>query len=84
VPDEGQAGQGEVANSWVGTGPNKAISPADLEAALGSDTVNSLAEQAGLSQIHLLTGLSEQLPGFIDRLTPSGRVPTDDEMSRMI
>lgn len=78
------AGQGETANSWIGTGPNKAISPTELERALGSDTVKSLAEQAGLSNIELLSGLSEQLPEFVDRLTPHGRLPTDEEMSRMV
>jgi uncharacterized protein YidB (DUF937 family) len=79
-----QTGHGDVAKSWVGTGQNKAISPNDLEHALGDDTVNSLAEQAGISKIDLLQGLSQQLPGMIDRMTPQGRVPTEQEMSRMV
>jgi uncharacterized protein YidB (DUF937 family) len=79
-----QAGQTDVAKSWVGTGPNKQISPEDLEKTLGHDTVKSLADQAGLSSVDLLSGLSQHLPGTIDRLTPHGRVPTEDEMSRML
>ena len=42
-----QNGHGEVAKSWVGTGPNKMIAPQDLEKALGTEQVNTLAQQAG-------------------------------------
>jgi uncharacterized protein YidB (DUF937 family) len=79
-----QNGHGEVAKSWVGAGQNQQISPQDLGNALGDDTVNSLAEQAGLSRVDLLNGMSQQLPHFVDQLTPDGRVPTDHEMSRFI
>jgi uncharacterized protein YidB (DUF937 family) len=79
-----QGGHGDVAKSWVGTGPNKAISPSELGDALGDDTVNSLAEQAGLSKVELLNGLSQQMPQLVDQLTPQGRVPDEHEMSRMI
>jgi uncharacterized protein YidB (DUF937 family) len=79
-----QSGQGDVAKSWVGTGPNKQIAPADLEKTLGHDTVKSLADQAGMSSLELLSGLSQHLPGMVDHMTPQGRVPTADEMSRMV
>jgi uncharacterized protein YidB (DUF937 family) len=79
-----QSGQGDVAKSWVGTGANKQISPADLEKTLGHDTVKSLADQAGLSSLDLLSGLSQHLPGMVDHMTPQGRVPTSEEMSRMV
>jgi uncharacterized protein YidB (DUF937 family) len=74
-----QRGQGETARSWVGPGENRPISPNDLRRVLGDDTVSSLAEQAGLSQIDLLQGMSRQMPGVIDRLTPHGRMPTEQE-----
>jgi uncharacterized protein YidB (DUF937 family) len=79
-----QSGHGETAQSWVGTGPNKTISPDDLGKALGDDTVNSLAEQAGLSKVDLLSGLSQQLPNLVDQLTPKGSLPDEHEMSRML
>jgi uncharacterized protein YidB (DUF937 family) len=44
-----QAGQGEVASSWVGSGQNKAIAPKDLSEALGSDQISGLMAQTGLS-----------------------------------
>ena len=79
-----QAGQGDVAKSWVGTGPNKAISPDDLASALGADQVNALSAHSGLSQNDLLEGLSQYLPQVVDHLTPNGRMPTDQELSRSL
>ena len=77
-----EAGQGDVAKSWVGTGPNKTISPNDLASALGADQVNALSAHSGLSQDDLLEGLSQYLPQVVDHMTPQGRVPTDQELSR--
>jgi len=79
-----QAGHGDTANSWVGNGQNKAIAPGDLLKALGSDQVNTLMSQSGLSRDELLAGLSEQLPAVVNHLTPDGRVPTEQEMSRLV
>ena len=76
-----QGGHGDTANSWVGGGPNKAISPGDLAGALGADQIDSLASQSGMSRDDLLNGLSQYLPKVIDHLTPDGRLPTDDEVS---
>lgn len=70
-------GFGDVADSWIGTGPNREISPQQLQQALGPDTVNSLAEQAGVSDVDLLSGLSRDLPDAVDQLTPSGEIPRD-------
>jgi uncharacterized protein YidB (DUF937 family) len=76
-----QSGQGETANSWVGNGPNKQISPDDLSKALGSDQINSLASQSGLSRQELLDGLSQYLPKVVDHLTPEGRLPSENELA---
>jgi len=37
-----QNGQGDVVNSWVGSGPNKTISPTDITNALGAVTLDEL------------------------------------------
>ncbi len=79
-----QSGQGEAANSWVGTGPNKTISPNDLAGALGADKINALVAQTGMSRDDLLQGLSEYLPKVVDQLTPQGRLPTEQEAGRML
>lgn len=79
-----QGGHGETANSWVGKGENKAISPGDLANALGADQIESLSAQSGLSRDELLSGLSQYLPRVIDHLTPDGRLPTENELSGRI
>jgi uncharacterized protein YidB (DUF937 family) len=79
-----QSGQGDAANSWVGTGANKSISPNDLAQALGADKVNALMAQTGMSRDDLLQGLSDNLPGVIDQLTPEGRLPSAEEASRWV
>jgi uncharacterized protein YidB (DUF937 family) len=72
-----QNGYGDVAKSWISAGPNQSISPDELHSALGTDTVSSLAEQAGLSDIDVLSGLSHDLPGAVDDLTPTGEIMDD-------
>jgi uncharacterized protein YidB (DUF937 family) len=79
-----QSGHSDTVNSWVGTGPNKTISPNDLANALGSDKINALIAQTGMSRDDLLHGLSEYLPQVVDQLTPEGRVPTEQEVHRML
>jgi uncharacterized protein YidB (DUF937 family) len=76
-----QNGQGDAANSWVGTGPNKAIAPGDLANALGADQLDQLSKQSGLSREDLLQGLSQYLPQVVDHLTPEGRLPNENEVS---
>jgi uncharacterized protein YidB (DUF937 family) len=70
-----QNGQGEVAQSWVNPGPNKEISPPQLKQAIGSDVLEKLEQQTGLSQEEILARLARELPPAIDRYTPDGHVP---------
>jgi uncharacterized protein YidB (DUF937 family) len=79
-----QNGQGDVAKSWIGPGPNKAITPNDLATALGADRVNTLAGFSGMSREEMLNGLSQQLPNIVDQLTPDGRLPTELEAARFV
>jgi uncharacterized protein YidB (DUF937 family) len=70
-------GQGDAAESWVGTGPNKEISPPQLKQAIGQDVLATLVKQTGLSQEELLARLSRELPTAVDKYTPDGRLPPD-------
>ena len=79
-----QGGQGDAANSWVGKGQNKPIAPGDLANALGADQIDAIASQAGLSRDDLLKGLSQYLPDVVDHLTPDGRLPDANEVSKWI
>src|SRR5215218_8105739 len=77
-----QNGQGEVAESWVGHGPNKEVAPNQLEQAIGPDVVATLSQQTGLSRDEILARLSRELPTAVDKYTPEGRLPTEQEIAR--
>jgi len=79
-----QSGHSDVAKTWVGNGPNKAISSDDLAKALGGDQINTLMAHTGLSRQDLLAGLSQYLPEAVNQLTPDGRLPTEQELSRSL
>jgi len=79
-----QNGHGDAVDSWVGTGPNKSIAPKDLGQVLGSEQVNAVLAQTGMSREELLNALSQYLPQAVDRLTPHGRLPTEQEAQRML
>ena len=77
-----QSGQGETADSWVKTGPNKPVTPSQLEQAIGPEVLDTLSKQTGLSRSELLARLSRELPDAVDKYTPQGRVPTEADLSR--
>ena len=77
-----QAGHGEVADSWVGHGPNKEIAPSHLERIIGSDALDAVAQQTGLSRGEILSRLSRNLPEAVDKYTPDGRLPTAADFSK--
>ena len=74
-----ESGHEEKAQSWVSTGSNKSIAPQELEQTLGEERIEWLMEQTGLPREELLSGLSKELPDTVDKLTPDGRFPTDDD-----
>ena len=77
-----QNGQGDVAESWVGPGPNKEVAPNQLEQAIGPDVLATLSQQTGLSREEILARLSRELPQAVDKYTPEGRLPTQQDLSR--
>jgi uncharacterized protein YidB (DUF937 family) len=77
-----QAGQGDIADSWVANGPNKEVAPPQLERAIGSDVLDTLSQQTGLSREEILARLSRELPQAVDRYTPQGRLPAETDFSR--
>lgn len=77
-----QSGQGETAESWIGTGPNKQITSSELEQAIGPEVLDTLSKHTGLTREELLRRLSRDLPEAVDKYTPHGRLPTEAELSR--
>ena len=70
-----QAGLGNVAQSWVGSGPNQQVSPDQLQQAFGQERVQQMSQQTGLAPHDLLSQLSQHLPNVVDQMTPNGRMP---------
>lgn len=79
-----QNGQGQVADSWVSQGPNPPITSDQLQQALGPDVLNTLEQHTGLSRDELLSRLTRELPNAVDKMTPDGRVPTEQEAQRLV
>ena len=79
-----QSGQNQEADSWVGKGPNQPIGPTQLEQAIGPDVLNTLSQHTGLSREELLSRLTRELPTAVDKFTPEGRLPTEEEAARLI
>jgi len=75
-----QAGLGDVAQSWIGTGSNKSVSPDQVKDALGRQQVEQIANEAGVSTDEAAAGLSKVLPDAVDNVTPSGQVPSTGDV----
>ena len=77
-----QGGFGDVLNSWVSTGQNQPIDPGDLSQVLGRDRVNQMSQQAGVPPQQGSSVLAMLLPQIIDRLTPQGQVPQQNQLAQ--
>ena len=77
-------GHEDAMRSWVEPGPNRPIAPGDLDQALGPEIVDQLSRGTGMDRDQLLAQLSHALPEVVDRLTPEGRLPREDEEARWV
>jgi uncharacterized protein YidB (DUF937 family)/outer membrane protein OmpA-like peptidoglycan-associated protein len=75
-----KAGLGDVASSWVSSGANSALSNEQLESALGSNIIGSVAEKVGLPAGTATSALAWMVPQVIDKLTPDGVVPEEKDL----
>ena len=71
------AGLDSTVKSWVGMGPNEPVSGEQLESAIGTDKVAEIAKSTGMEKSQLLGKLSEFLPKIVDKLSPTGQLPSD-------
>src|SRR5258708_30683433 len=61
-----QGGLGAQADSWVSTGPNMGISPAQLEQIFGSSALGGGASQLGVSQEQAGSTMPHVFPGMLN------------------
>lgn len=86
-----QGGLGNAASSWVGKGENLPVSAEQIQSSLGSTggggaggLLAQLAQSAGMSNGDAASGLSQILPGLVDKLTPDGQIPQQDSLEKML
>jgi OmpA-OmpF porin, OOP family len=70
------AGMSDLLSSWVNLGENRPLTENQLNSALGSNLISSLASKAGIPVSLASSALSFLIPKMIDFLTPNGAVPT--------
>lgn len=79
-----QKGLGDMISSWISTGPNPAISSAQVTDVLGSETINQFASKAGVPTAEAGSVLADLLPAVIDKLTPDGKVPDTNSLENSL
>lgn len=50
----------------------------------GQLQLNTLTQQTGLSREELLSRLTRELPAAVDKFTPDGRLPTDEDAAKLV
>ncbi|MFE1548590.1 YidB family protein [Streptomyces sp. NPDC058718] len=70
-----KSGLVDQAQSWVGTGENQPVSGAQIADALPDDTLQKVAQDAGVSPQEAADQIAQSLPQAVDKLTPAGSVP---------
>lgn len=77
------AGQQETADSWVNPEvPTQGLSPSQVEAAIGRETLQDLVAKTGIDYDDLLNRLSKSIPEAVDNMTPGGKRPQSEDQAR--
>jgi len=66
----------DVVGSWVGHGPNQAISVGQLEDVLGRETLIRMSDKLGLPLDVVASASAAMLPEAVDALSEHGELPT--------
>jgi uncharacterized protein YidB (DUF937 family) len=72
-----QSGLGQHADSWVGTGPNMAVTGDQVHQVLGADALGGIAAKLGIPVQQAGSSMAQILPELINQLTPQGQVTAD-------
>ena len=79
-----EAGLGDTATSWITSGDNAEVSSEQIESAIGSDTIATIAEQVGVDKDKATAALAYMTPKVVDDLTPDGEIPDDEGLMSRI
>ena len=70
-----EKGLGDKAESWIGTGANKAINSDQVKDALDNDQIEAVAKKLGVSPDQAADAIAEYLPKIVDQVSPDGKLP---------
>ena len=79
-----KSGLAEQKDSWVGTGQNQSVTGAQIQQALPDETLQKVAEQAGVTPEQAASDLARTLPQAVDKLTPEGQVPQAASLEELV
>jgi uncharacterized protein YidB (DUF937 family) len=74
------SGQGDKVDSWVGKSENASLSPDEVRAALGDESIARVAKNLGVSEEAAAQDLAKTLPEVVNEATPDGRIPSESEV----
>lgn len=77
-------GLGDVINSWISPLENQPVSDTQIRQVLGSDLVGEIAWEARMTKKEALAQMAFLLPQVVDRLTPTGRIPSAVKLGKRI
>ena len=72
-----QAGFGQQAQSWIGTGQNQPIDPNALQQIFGQGQLGQIAQQLGITREQASSDVAQMLPQVVDEMTPTGQIPAN-------
>ncbi|MGE5437307.1 MAG: YidB family protein [Syntrophothermus sp.] len=75
-------GLGDLVSSWIGKGENLPVSQDQIKNVLGNEKINEIAQKMGVEPAEAAGKLSDMLPKVIDKLTPEGKVPDGNILSK--
>ncbi len=77
-------GLGEQVQSWLGQGANLPVDPSQITQALSPDALGQVAQQTGQTVEQIGGDLSKMLPDLVNQLSPSGSLPSADQLGGLL
>ena len=77
------AGEESKVESWVGSIANEPTEASAVKRAVGRTRIEGIAEQLGLGEDEVASGLARIIPTAVDALTPGGRMPTGAQLDQL-
>lgn len=74
------AGLGDKVSSWITTGDNTPVTNEEMESALGAETLDSVAADAGVDRATATSAMAYMMPQVVDKLTPDGEIPDEQSL----